>query len=247
MKIKLSYKKDFKIAVYTANIGNNIEVKDLKVTEPNIDYFYFTDKPIKLKKWKIQYIQNTYENTKISSKNRILAKRIKMLFWERLKEYDWVVWVDAECLPNFSIGLREYIEKIPSNIDVCFNTHPDRECTYNEIDTVKKYNLDDAQQLDQWEKKLIKEKFPKNYGLSDSCKIIWRYNFRNIPRKKIEKWFNLSTNKFRRDQITLNYLIWKYNIKKYTLNIDLNEIIKTIKVNKTSTGARERKNGGWRI
>ena len=86
-----------KIAVYTANIGGCIKLYEPKILENNVDYIYFTDdKNLKSDKWNIVYVENTIETTDVSPGNRSLAKRIKMLFWEYLIEYDWVVWIDAQ-------------------------------------------------------------------------------------------------------------------------------------------------------
>lgn len=240
-----------KIAVYTANIGSCIKFYEPKILENNVDYIYFTDdKNLKSDKWNIVYVENTIETTNVSPGSRSLAKRIKMLFWEYLKDYDWVVWIDAQNEIQ-SDGFRAYIDTIPSTIDAVFkpNPHPlrrknKRTSVFEEIEEIRKKHLEDADALALWEEELQKLNFPANeYGLFETNIIFWRYNSKNITRDFNQEWWELSTNRFRRDQLTINYLIWKYDIKKYVLVDDLESVIKTkknYKKGRTIKGNQER-------
>ena len=240
-----------KIAVYTANIGGCVKFYEPKILENNVDYIYFTDdKNLKSDKWEIVYVENTIETTEVSTGSRMFAKRIKMLFWEYLKEYDWVVWIDAQN-QILSNGFRSYINTIPSDVDAVFKPNPwprkrknKRTSVFAEIRELRKMNLEDADALDVWEEELQKLDFPANeYGLFETNIIFWRYNFKNITRDFNQEWWDLSTNRFRRDQLTINYLIWKYDIKEYVLVDDLESVIKTQKSlsGRTRKGNRERR------
>ena len=240
-----------KIAVYTANIGGCIKFYEPQILENNVDYIYFTDdKNLKSDKWEIVYVENTSETTNVSPGNRSLAKRIKMLFWEYLKEYDWVVWIDAQN-QILSDGFRSYIDTIPSTIDAVFKPNPwprdsvnKRTSVFAEIKELRKMNLEDADALDVWEEELQKLDFPANeYGLFETNIIFWRYSSKNITRDFNQEWWSLSTKRFRRDQLTINYLIWKHDIKEYVLVDDLQSVIKTKKDlagGRTHKGNRER-------
>ena len=161
-----------KIAVYTANIGGCIAFSEPKIIENNVDYIYFTDNNnFKSDKWNVVYVENTIETTNVSTGNRSFAKRIKMLFWEYLKEYDWVVWIDAQNEIQ-SDGFRAYIDTIPTRIDAVFkpNPHPlrrknKRTSVFEEIEEIRKKHLEDADALALWEEELQKLNFPANeYG-----------------------------------------------------------------------------------
>ena len=243
-----------KIAVYTANIGGCIKFSEPKIIENNVDYIYFTDdKNIKSDKWNVVYIENTIETTNVSPGSRSFGKRIKMLFWEYLKEYDWVVWIDAQNEIQ-SDGFRAYIDTIPSTIDAVFKPNPwprnsknKRPSVFAEIKALRKMNLEDADALALWKEELQKLNFPANeYGLFETNIIFRRYNSKKITRDFYQEWWDLSTKRFRRDQLTINYLIWKYDIKEYVLVDDLESVIKTKKYGKfrTEKGKQER-NGNF--
>jgi hypothetical protein len=247
-----------KIAVYTANIGGCIKLYEPKILENNVDYIYFTDdKNLKSDKWNIVYVENTIETTDVSPGNRSLAKRIKMLFWEYLIEYDWVVWIDAQN-QILSDGFRSYIDTIPSTIDAVFKPNPKprdvgprkrrtKTNVYEEIRVCKFFNLDNPEELDIWETELKNMNFPSyEYGLFETNIIFRRCNFENIPKDFYQEWWDLSTNRFRRDQLTINYLIWKYDIKEYVLDDKLDDIISTYKDEngRTDKGTAER-NGNF--
>jgi hypothetical protein len=236
-----------KIAVYTANIGGCIKFYEPKILENNVDYIYFTDdKNLKSDKWNIVYVENTIETTNVSPGNRSLAKRIKMLFWEYLKDYDWVVWIDAQDEIQ-SDGFRAYIDTIPSTIDAVFKPHPRRRrnqrTIYGEIRNCKKLHVESEEALNLWHSELKNMKYPaKEFGLFETNIIFRRFNFENITKDFYQEWWDLSTKRFRRDQLTINYLIWKYDIKEYVLVDVLNSIISThkdIKNGITKKGMRE--------
>ena len=81
-----------KIAIYTANIGGNVNNidDDLHHYEDGVDYYYFTDdRSIHSKKWKVVYVNNDYPSTEIvelmvieysKNKNDVLgfSKRIRL-------------------------------------------------------------------------------------------------------------------------------------------------------------------------
>lgn len=243
-----------KIAVYTANIGGCIEFFQPEILENNVDYIYFTDdKNLKSDKWNIVNIKNTIETTDISTGNRSLAKRIKMLFWEYLKEYDWVVWIDAQNIIQ-STGFYSYINTIPSCVDAVFKPNNKRRRfgprkrrrktnLFEEIEACKKLNLDNSEQLDIWKEELKNMNFPaKEYGLFETNIMFRRCNFENISKDFYQEWWELSTQRFRRDQLTINYLIWKYDIKDHILVDKLDDIISNSKIldGRTEKGVAER-------
>ena len=266
-----------KIAVYTANIGKNVKniPDDSHQFETDVDYIYFTDnKNIKSDKWNVVYVENPHENTKISPGNRIFAKEIKMMFWNYLSGYDWVVWVEAHHtiqLDQATSGLRKYISKIPEDIDIVFKKHmgfmpamtPDGKLIggadnvrkydlYDEIKHIRHHpnaNLENQNELDTWEQELLAAKYPRKSGLIETNKIIWRFDYKNISRKFNNEWFGLSTQRFRRDQLTINYLIWNSTeLTEHTVTDYLDDIIKTEKVKEKKTKtAMDEWGGKWNI
>lgn len=266
-----------KIAIYTANIGGNVNNinDDLHHYEDGVDYYYFTDdRSIHSKKWKVVYVNNEFPSTKIAPGNRIFAKKVKMIYWEFLEGYDWVVWVDAHHVlkpSNEKNSIVGYINSLPENTDIVFKKHtgmmPMFDKTgkiipgklqrkydlYDEIKHIKYHpnaNLENITRLNEWEKHLKKKGLPRKSGLIETNKIIWRMNYNNICRHFNHVWFKCSTEKFRRDQLTINFLIWRdINISNYVKVDYLDTIIPTEKLSqedKTQKG-KDEWSGNWKI
>jgi len=266
-----------KIAFYTANIGENVNqlVDDLHHYESGIDYLYFTDnKNVTSKKWNVIHVNNCFDNTRISPGSRILAKRIKMLYWEYFKGYDWVIWVDAHHVispSSDSNSIKNYIKGITDDIDIVFKKHTGlmpmfdkhgnpigdklirKYDLYDEITHIKYHpdaSLENKAILKMWEQHLLSKGFPKKSGLIETNKIIWRVNYKHIDREFNKIWFRCSTEKFRRDQLTINFLIWRdENISDHVKIDYLDTIIPTerqLQSKKTERGLNEWM-GNWSV
>lgn len=266
-----------KIAIYTANIGGNVNNvdDDLHHYEDGIDYFYFTDtKDVKSNKWNVVYVNNSYSNTKISPGSRILAKRIKMLYWEFFQEYDWIIWVDAHHVllptPNAN-GINDYIKNIPYEVDIIFKKHTGfmplfdengnivegrvvrKYDLYDEINHIKYHpdaTLENLTRLKTWEQHLLSKKFPRKSGLIETNKIIWRYKYNHISRGFNKIWHTCSTEKFRRDQLTINFLIWRdAHISRHVKVDYLDTIIPTEKLpqDKKTKKGKDEWTGNWNV
>jgi hypothetical protein len=264
-----------KIAIYTANIGGNVNnfEDDLHHYEEGVDYYYFTDdRTIKSEKWNIVYVNNDCQSCDISPGNRKFAKKIKIIYWEFLKGYDWVVWVDAHHVLKQSvknINISNYISSLPHDIDIVFKNHTgfmpkfdkngnvmfnkngvvleERKFDlYDEIKHIKYHpdaKLENMESLKKWEVFLKKIDFPRRSGLIETNKIIWRVKFNNLLRNFNHVWFKYSTEKFRRDQLTLNFLLWRDRaISNYVVTDNLDDVLPTEKVKwdkKTEKGLEE--------
>lgn len=242
-----------KITVYTANIGDNVKYEELSSEWPgDIDYLYFTDKPKEIfdaapKSSNYKFIHvphNNYETDLVCPSNRKLAKRIKIKYNEFVDECDWVVWIDAQRhfknLEGVGQRLREYISQIPEDIDIVFKTHPRNKTVFDELKEVKEKNLDNPVVLDKWKNTIETQGFDDvDHVLVETNIIFFRYYPRNIPVGFYDEWWNKSTNMLRRDQLTLNYLIWKHSIEDHVVITRLEKIFPLGWLQKTPKGKRE--------
>lgn len=70
--------KTMKICVYTCITGNYDKVNEIKLKEPDIDYYLFTNnKKIKSKTWDVIYINSdTLDDAKLSREIKIIGHDI---------------------------------------------------------------------------------------------------------------------------------------------------------------------------
>lgn len=242
-----------RITVYTANIGDNVNYEELSSGWPrDIDYLYFTDKPKevfdaapKSSSYKFIHVpHNKYEDDLVCPKNRKLAKRIKIKYNEFVDECDWVIWIDAQRHFKHPERLeqlfREYISQIPENIDIVFKKHPRNKTVFEEMKEVKEKELDNPVVLDKWKNTMETQRFDKvDHVLAETNIIFFRYHPRNILARFYDEWWNKSSNMLRRDQLTLNYLIWKHSIEDHVMIESLEKTFPLKWVGKTKKGIRE--------
>ncbi len=98
------------ICVYTCITGNYDNLNEIKNPEKNIDYFCFTNNPnLTSTTWKVIQIQdNTLDNIR-------LARKIKILGHDRIKNYKIAVWTDADIIWQKSISdfVETYLRDAP--------------------------------------------------------------------------------------------------------------------------------------
>lgn len=197
-----------KIAIYTSLIGNydNLRTPEIKDTD-KFDYICFSDnKNLKSDFWKIIYLDKkdfkNLDNTRIS---RYIKTHPHVL----LPNYESWLYIDA----NMHIigDLNDMLNTYRNKKDFLFSKHLWRSCTYDEAEICKKVNLDNSEIIDKWLNILIKENFPKNYGLIES-NVIYRVN-NNFVNNFDEQWWDIIKNYSKRDQLSIMYLLWKNNVK----------------------------------
>jgi hypothetical protein len=191
------------IAIYTCITGgydiptDNFEHKD------GYNYFLFSDFPIKTNSWRNMLV--TFNNA--SNLSNVKKQRfIKTHPFNVLKDYDIVVWVDANT--DFNQKLYDYIENNKNSI-ITFKQHPNRDCIYDEIKECVLRGKEERKVGDNIRNKLISENYPKHNGLYETNIIISHVKDINV-RRLFESWWHEIYHFSHRDQLSLNYIIWKY-------------------------------------
>jgi hypothetical protein len=202
-----SFKK--KNVVYSALLGNYDSLKDFK-KQDEFDYILFTDNITNKKtNWtqiKIpEFVMNF--NINIIKKQRFLKLHPHLFF----KNYDVSIYIDSSFI---IIGdLNEFLKRTLSpNFSIYLLEHPMRKDIYDEIMCVIKVKKEKRSIALKVRKRYQKLKFPKNNGLSENCLIIRRHNNKNCIYL-MEKWWNEINHFSQRDQLSLNFIIWKEGIK----------------------------------
>lgn len=205
-----------KVAVYTANIGSyRNEDTEKKLNSINfmedIDYYFFTDKDIKLKKskWIIQKV-NVKESYDFIDKFRNTAKFTKFHLPDILKSYDYAIWCDTKSFHNVKNLSKKMICDLVSktNKKIYLLKHPRRENILDELRSTKNIEKNGVLFL----KKLKKKKIKFNSYLPDTTILIRKIDSEtNIVLAEVYNY--LIDIKLCRDQNIIQYVFYKMNFE----------------------------------
>lgn len=195
--------------IYTAIVGQYEQIVQPQVIHPDFDYILFTNNDIKEESigvWQIKGIP--YQNTD----NTRVARWVKTHPEQLLGDYTYSIWMDAN-MQILSESFYDYVFKhIKSNVLVSSMWHNQRNCIYDEIVAVAYYELENEHVLIDWLRFLLKEKYPQHNGLFETG-VLFRSHSSDIIAKMDDLWWSIIDNYSRRDQLSFNYVLWKYNIK----------------------------------
>lgn len=194
------------IAIYTCITGGYDTPTDGFEQKEGYDYFLFSDIPIEVKSWKNMIM--TFHNAE-SLSNVKRQRFVKTHPFVVLQDYDIVVWVDANT--DISQKLYDYIEKNKDN-SITFKNHPNRDCIYDEIRVCVAVRKENAIVGGCVMNKLLSEKYPHHNGLYETNIIISHPQDERV-RELFVKWWNEIHTNSHRDQLSLNYVIWKNHLE----------------------------------
>lgn len=193
--------------VYTALFGNYDELSPKRFDTP-IQFVCFTDdKALSVEGWEIRYVDSTLLNP------RDLSRLIKFKPHEFLPEAQYTLYVDANII----------IKKDPMYIFIKYSKissiaipkHRIRNCAFQEalacIEAGLIKPVDCMNQLERYNN----EGLPKFFGLTENG-IIFRKNTNNL-RMAMNDWWHEYCCGVKRDQISLPYISWKWNLPIYIL------------------------------
>lgn len=204
-----SSKKKPKIAVYTCITGNY----DKKILEPflqpsNIDYFLYTDnQETKSVNWKIRGIPE-----KILKYNNILKNRyIKMHPQELFSGYDYSIYIDGNV--EVMSDLTDLVYAIKDKTGISMHRHQFRNCIYNEIEVCKIKKKGNYKKMKEQVERYRNEGFPKEFGMLEATIIVTDLKSKNAKVILDNWWKEFTSSESLRDQIALQYVIWRNNFK----------------------------------
>jgi hypothetical protein len=184
--------------IYTALIGNRDKLHRLPL---NLSGVCFTNNKIKSNRsWEIRAAQIFIES------NRKTARWYKTSGPQLFSGADIIIWKD--CSVQFIHPLSHYLEYLDG--DICTMKHPVRHCIYDEAAVCIQSKLDSIERIEAQVNFLKQEKYPLNYGLSETCLLIYHNNER--MRNFMREWWELINKYSIRDQLSFDYLIWRRQI-----------------------------------
>ena len=214
-KYNIEYIKKIKKVVYSIIIGKYDKIYKFNKQE-GYNYFLFSDIKYYGTNWTIIPISKLIE--KVNASKIKLTRYFKLFPHLFFKEYDLSIYIDSSYI--IKGDLNELLLKIINpSFDLYFLQHPVRNKVFQEFSAVIKYKKDTKKSVNIVKKRYIKENFPDNLGLTQNCIIIRKHNKKNII-KLMKFWWKEIKNYSYRDQLSLNYAIWKLNlnIKIYYLS-----------------------------
>lgn len=206
-----------KIAIYTA-VYDNYEILRDPIVVNGVDYICFSDDlSLKSDIWNIRYLRNTHK----SGLGSMFVKYIKLNSQRYLREYDYVIWIDANIVITNKNILKYLADKLFSTNIILFKHHDPnpvlrRNCAYKEaefsrihLDKYSEENISD--QINNYKQ----NGFPEEWGLFQSgvfmknnqCRDV--LNFDTAWLEEIYKYGNV----FPQCQVSLPYCLWKTRIK----------------------------------
>lgn len=195
-----------KKVIYTCITGNYDNLIQHNYIDYDYDYVCFTDSADLLRigsfgVWTIKQLEySEYDNTR---NNRWHKMHPHILF----PDYEESIYVDGNIDIQtdllFNLIDKKDIIKIPIHAG---------DCIYDECHNITKKRKDTKENVKKIIDFLQKENFPKHYGLNENCIIYRKHNNKKIVAI-MEMWWNFISNYSKRDQLSLSYILWKFDIK----------------------------------
>lgn len=195
-----------RIAVVTAMAGQYDQPVIHQVLNPRFDYIFYSDGPLNNRGfWQVRPMDWYHpENVR-------MARRIKTCIHRYLADYDWVVWLDASIV--IRCDLNRYIEVLdhPDAPPVGAIPHPLRNCAYEEAHVVIASGRDSTGRVERQMRDYERAGFPKHAGLFETGLLIINMNHEETP-KLMRAWWSEINRYSHRDQLSLNFVLWKLKI-----------------------------------
>ncbi|MDF0533018.1 DUF616 domain-containing protein [Shewanella sp. A32] len=190
--------------VYTVIFGGYDTLNDFDFTPTDVDYVCITDDPnLQSNSWKIVYVE------KESIEDPILLNRMYKFFPYKFFEYSESIYLDG----NISVksDLNFIFDKYLSLGDIAIPKHPFRTCIYQEAKECISIGKADSQQVNSQMSKYKYEGFPQNFGLFENNIIVRRHS--KLVINLMDSWWEEFNLNAKRDQLSLSFLLWKYDLK----------------------------------
>lgn len=211
-----------RIVVYTAVFGGYEGL----IPQPRfdgVDYICFTDSPVRSKCWDVRVVESDLDDP---TRN---ARKYKLLPHKFLPDYRISVWIDANYLVVGDI--RKLVDSKLKDANIAVFDHAQtrsdpRNCVYEEyrsiVDMGKKTGnyKDDPDVMSGQIERYRKEGYPPNNGLIFTAALLRRHHEPDVIRT-MERWWQEISLGSRRDQLSLNYAVWKENLNYSTIEGDL--------------------------
>lgn len=181
-------------------------MKEPAVITPGWDYICFTDDPqLRSDAWDVLLSPRTGPDLGLEQKK--YAMKHMILGHQYLAGYDLSLSMGAQLVLNCHLDelLRDSFTA-GDEMMLCF--HPERDCVYDEAAVCKALLLDDPACIDAQMQRYRAAGYPAHNGLY-STGIMARWHKSENVRAVCELWWEEYLSGSRRDQLSLNYALWR--------------------------------------
>ena len=207
-KYNKKYIKRIKKVVYSILIGDYDKISTFD-KQNNYKYFLFSDKKYNNTNWTILSLSKLRKKKKISKIK--MTRYIKLFPHLFFKDYELSIYFDASYVINGDLN-KLLLRTLNPSFDLYFLQHPERNKIDQEFSAVINCKKEKKRIVNLVKHRYKKKKFPDILQLTENSIIIRRHNNKNII-KLMKVWWKEIKKYSYRDQLSLNYAIWKSNLK----------------------------------
>ncbi|MBD3347040.1 MAG: DUF616 domain-containing protein [Chitinivibrionales bacterium] len=201
--------------IFTFIFGNYDTLKDPQVVTPGWDYYCLSDTGICTDIWKPVNIAKRLGHISCPKRKASLLKIEHHKYIP--PQYDICITLDGSMLLN--ADLNEFIDKNRKDgFDLMIARHPDRTCIYDEAAVVLQAQLDSKQNVVSHMQRYALEGFPRHQGLYGTRMMV-KNNKSEKLKRVCDIWAREYRRGSRRDQLSMNYAIWKASREGIKLKI----------------------------
>jgi hypothetical protein len=126
-----------------------------------------------------------------------------------LRQYETTLYIDGNI--QLEVGnILDYLDIFTKEVDILTYRHNYRNCVYQEANTVVDLGLVEKDIASKQMLKYFNENYPVDNGLAN-CNLIYRKQG-NVINKFNDFWFEEFLNGAKRDQLSFNYVVWKFGV-----------------------------------
>jgi hypothetical protein len=200
--------------IYTCITGRYDELSNHTYIDPRWEYVCFTD----------DFTLKNKDNLLWQIKPLVFDEldHIRNSRWHKLHphilfpKYQRSVWLDG----NINILKKDVFEDIDRAINrkrkISIAPHPVRNCIYDELLACIELGKDNKEVMEKQIQLIKEDGFPNKHGLYESG-IFYREHHDKQVISVMNDWWWFIKNYSRRDQLSLNYVLWKHKMKVESL------------------------------
>ncbi len=202
-------------AIYTYIIGNYDSLKEPDVRSRNWRYICYSDTAQDSNTWDVRQLDANWTR-KLSSKQ--IASLLKIEHYKFAPtESDLVITIDGSM--QIYADLDEVVDALwEDGLDMVIASHPKRDCVYREAVTVLEKGFDSPTSVCPQMWRYFLRGYPAANGMYGTRMMIKNNRSENL-RRMCEIWSQEYRRGSCRDQLSLNYAIWKARCEGIAINI----------------------------
>jgi hypothetical protein len=202
--------------IFTFIVDDHDLLRDPGVQTPGWDYWCLSDTGLGSDVWKPIDISDRQPDLNCPKRKASLLKIEHYRFVPQ--SYDICITLDGSLTLN--VDLNDFLEEHgwTEDTDLLISRQRTRSCIYAEAMAVMMHNLENPDRVIQQIQRYSKEGYPKNAGLY-STRVMVKNQRSERLRRVCEIWAEEYRRGSRRDQLSMNYAIWKAKKEGIDLNM----------------------------